>query len=306
MQSKEAYFKPQSNLVRLFVERSGAGSLHSSPEEVMADVIERSQGQRTSQGQLLQRLLDARNIVSVEFADDLSCDGMIEPIGSTLSDGFRMRLRKSVPDVRIRFTMAHEACHTFFYELVPEIKFREHGTDDLEERLCNFGAAVLLIPAASLRARSKKLPVCLDSLDQLAQEYAVSLPTMLLRLRALNLWKCELSLWHRALSGDFVLDRLYGGGRAEWKWHDSSVLVRAFESNEPVFGTSFVYLDNGHGARGYRPIAYNVRRSRSGAIVLWGSGIRPTAPSHPLLEVTKKAQPRRDHSRPSCPKSNFA
>jgi len=289
MQNKQAYFDSQSHLVKLFMERSGVGTPHASPEQVMSDVVERATGKRMySQGQLLQRFLNVRNIVSVDFALDPGCDGMIEPIGSQFSDGFRMQLKKNVSEVRSRFTLAHEACHTFFYELVPEIKFRLHQTDDLEERLCNFGAAALLIPSASLRKRTKKLPICLDSLEQLAQEYTVSLATMLLRLRALALWKCQLSSWHRTTGGNFVLDRLYGGRRCEWKWQDTSLLEQVWNSGESVFGTNFVYLDNEEGVRRYRPISYNVRRSETGLIALWGGGVRPAALSHPLFEVIRR------------------
>ena len=56
-----------------------------------------------------------------------------------------MRLKKNASDVRIRFTMAHEFCHTFLLRLVPEIKFSPHETDDEEERLCNLGAAAFAI-----------------------------------------------------------------------------------------------------------------------------------------------------------------
>ncbi len=288
MRNSQACSEPQSNIVRLFLERSGVTSPQGSPEQVMTELVERTaRGKRAgSQGQRVQRFLDARNIVSVEFVHDARYDGMIEPIGSTFSGGFRMTLKTNASDVRARFTVAHEACHTFFYELAPEIKFHPHEEDDHEESLCNVGAAVLLIPAAPLRARTKKLPICLDSLEQLAQEYAVSLPTMLLRLRSLGLWKCQLSLWHRTVSREFVLDRLYGGRKVEWKWQDASVLERVWESNESAFETGFVYAEN-RGAKAYEPVAYHVQRSNRGVTVLWGSGIRPLTLPYPLLEVAR-------------------
>jgi Zn-dependent peptidase ImmA (M78 family) len=33
----------------------------------------------------------------------------------------------ATPTVRQRFTIAHEICHTFFYEIVPELKFKPHS-----------------------------------------------------------------------------------------------------------------------------------------------------------------------------------
>ena len=164
-----------------------------------------------------------------------------------------------------------------------------HDEDDHEESLCNFGAAVLLVPAAQLRSRAKKLPVCLDSLEQLAQEYAVSLPTMLLRLRSLGLWKCQLSLWHRTVNGEFLLDRLYGGRKAEWKWHDASVLEQVWKSNESAFETGFVYAEGRGCIQGYKPIVYQAQRSGQGVVVLWGNGIRPAASTFPLLENARAA-----------------
>jgi len=256
----------------------------------MTELVERAaRGRRArSKGQRLQCFLDARNVVSVEFVRDAGYDGMIEPIGSAFNDGFRIRLKTNVSDVRARFTVAHEACHTFFYELAPEVKFRPHQEDDYEESLCNFGAAALLIPAAPLRARIRKVAVCLDSLEQLAQEYAVSLPTMLLRLRSLGLWTCQLSLWHRTVNGEFVLDRLYGGRKVEWRWQDSSALERVWVSKESAFETGFVYAES-RGAKAYKPVAYHAQRSNLGVTVLWGIGIRPTASTYPLLEVARVA-----------------
>ena len=290
MQNSQACSEPQSKLVRLFLERSGVTTPRGTPEQVMSELVERTTaGKRTrSQSQRIQQFLDARNIVSVEFVDDAGYDGMIEPVGSSFTGGFRVQLKAGTPDVRARFTLAHEACHTFFYELAPEVKFGTHRADDLEERLCNFGAAVLLIPTTSLRNRTKRLPICLDSLKQLAQEYVVSLPTMLLRLRSLSLWKCQLSLWRRSVSGEFLLDRFYGGRRIEWKWQDASTLERVWRSNKSAFESGFVYAES-RGAKAYKPIAYHAQRSNEGVTVLWGSGIRPTASTYPLLEVARAA-----------------
>ena len=250
----------------------------------MTQVVERTVGNRKrGQEEALQRFLHSRNVISVEMSNDLDCDGMISPIGSTFREGFKMCLQKNTPHVRRRFTMAHEACHTFFYEFAPELKFRAHETDSTEERLCNWGAAALLIPSASLRKRSATIGVCLDSLQQLAHEFAVSLPTMLLRLRALRLWNCELSTWYRTTAGDFVLDRLYGGRPANWQWFDSSVLNCVWDSNESIFGDGFVYMTK-DGHQGFRPIVYNIRRSGNGIVALSGRGIRATKPSRPLFQ----------------------
>jgi hypothetical protein len=62
--------------------------------------------------------------------DDLKADGALVPLGAEFSAGFRMILRRDLPEGRINFTVAHEICHTFFYERVPEIKFSAHPVDE--------------------------------------------------------------------------------------------------------------------------------------------------------------------------------
>jgi hypothetical protein len=285
MIGKRIFSEPRSDLVRLFMERSGMRSRCRSPEEVMSAVVEGVPGGNLkNQEQRLQRMLRERNVIQVEVTSNLSCDGVLEPMGTTFADGFRLRLRKDMSPARRRFSLGHELCHTFLYEFVPEVKFRPHEVDDEEEKLCNFGASVLLVPTKTLRATAKKMPICLATLEQLAKAYSVSLPTMLIRLRAVGLWNCELSNWHRSVAGTFTLDGLYGGRRAEWEWQDLSQLERAWGSSEPIFGTGFVYLADARGARRYKPISYNLTRSADGVIALWGKGIRKPGKVYPLLQ----------------------
>lgn len=273
-----------SALVRLFIARSGVQSERKSPEEVITQLVESSRPRKLkNKTNRLEQFLVERNVHSVNAVSELDCDGLIEPLGSQFSDGFQMILKKG-SEVRVRFTKAHEACHTFFYELVPELKFRPHGTDELEERLCNLGAAVFLIPRSELLKEAKRLPVCLDSLQQLAERFSVSLPTILLRLKSLGLWRCELSLWHRMTNGNFSLDRLYGGKRAEWQWFDEHLLERAWSSGDSIFGHTFVRYEANKGNHRYKPVSFNLRRSSNGLIALWGNGITQPKLTIPLFE----------------------
>lgn len=278
--------KRVSPLIRLFVERSGLG-LTSKPEEVMTRLIERVHcaGHRKRHIDPIQLFLDERNITRIELVPDLKCDGFIEPTGSTFADGFTMVLKKGSSEPRMRFTMAHEICHTFFYELVPALKFVPHSPDQYEERLCNLGAAALLMPTAALKRRAKSMPVCLESLESLSHDFSVSLPTMAIRLKALGIWRCEFSRWRRMLNGTFVLDQFYGGRRAEWNWDDSSILTLAWDSNKPLIGRTFVSYEDRRGARRYKPIAYQVRRSMDGITALWSNAISPRVSFAPPLFV---------------------
>ena len=290
----------RSELVKLFLERSGVHRADPSPEKIMIALVNKMARRASqSQEQRLHRALSHRNIKSVDFCDNLGCDGILEPCGSTFTEGFRIQLKRGVTGARMRFTMAHEVCHTFFYELVPELKFRPHERDDWEETLCNLGAATLLIPDRRLRSDARELPICLDSLQRLAENYRVSLPTMLLRLNALGLWKCELSTWHRKVDDSFILDRLYGGRQASWEWQDESVLNRAWESAASIFGKGYVYLTDSAGSRRYKPIRFDIRRYGPAVIALCGNTVKPNTPDYPLLKSSGSLRRMRGIDEPS-------
>lgn len=282
----------ESLLVKRFVERSGFAP--ASAECVMANLVETALRKTRTRPQQLESALRDRNIQQVEFVHNLPSEGSLEPVGTEFRHGFVMRLKKSAADVRIRFTMAHELCHTFFYELVPEMKFAPHETDDEEERLCNLGAAAFLLPASVLRRRVKKLQPRLDTLELLSADYRVSIPTMMLRLRELGLWHCEVALWHRMSDGKFVLDRLYGGRRLSYQWDDISILETAWNSNKSVCGHSFLFCEDQRGVRRYRPISYEIRRHADGLIALWGKGVARSAGLKvlPLLDSAERTAER--------------
>lgn len=266
-----------SPLVKLFTERAPCGA-QMRPELVLSaliDDVRRSRARRHKFQDPLHLFFEQRRIHRVEVVPELPADGFIEPLGQCFNDGFRMVLKKSASAQRVRFTMAHEICHTFFYELVPELKFSVRSPDDQEERLCNLGAATLLVPNALLKGRASTMPVCLESLCYLADCFSVSLSTMLLRLQSLGLWQCQLSLWHRKADGSFLLDRLYGGKRLAWEWEDESILRTAWVSRRSIFGHTFVSVQEREQPRRYRPVSYQLRRYASGIMALWGNGIRP-------------------------------
>ena len=139
----------------------------------------------------LEPFLASRNIRDLATDDSLKADGALVPLGADFNAGFRMVLRRDLPEGRINFTVAHEICHTFFYERVPEIKFSSHPVDPEEERLCNSGAEELLMPAIDVKRRAKDMTMSLGALQVLADHYRVSLPAMLIRLRNLALWKAN-------------------------------------------------------------------------------------------------------------------
>jgi len=228
--------------------------------------------------------LTNRKIVSVRIVEQLNSDAALEPIGGLYVHGFNILLTRQRSHTRLRFTLAHEICHTFFYEFVPEVKFVPHEIDTMEERLCDFGAAELLMPTSAVKKTAAESPVCIQSLRALAEQFSVSMTAMFLRLRSLRLWTCVLSEWHRMLNGSFQLVNFYGGKRLPWEWEDPSILNEAWQSQKSSFGSTFVRHEGEQGRHFYFPARFEVQRVGNRIFSLWGTQIeRPTCPS-PLFD----------------------
>jgi hypothetical protein len=268
----------------LLVERFAAakdGERPFSPEDEIVQCVKtlrRRLGLRALAPARLEPFLAVRNIRDVTTDDTLKADGALAPLGGDFSAGFRMILRRDLPESRINFTVAHEICHTFFYERVPEIKFAAHPADPEEERLCNSGAEELLMPALDVKRRAKDKPMSLAALQALAADYRVSTPAMLIRLRNLGLWKADLVLWHEMTNGTFAVKRLWGGRMADWRWVEDAI-PRAALSASPekiLSGHTFWVVDTPRGQR-FRPVVYHVARHRGEvlALVLKGHKKKP-------------------------------
>jgi Zn-dependent peptidase ImmA (M78 family) len=273
----------------LLMERFAATKDHSPEEEIVRCVkaLRRRLGLRAVAPVRLEPFLAARNIRDVATDDALKADGALAPMGTDFSAGFRMILRRDLPESRINFTVAHEICHTFFYERVPEIKFTAHPADPEEERLCNGGAEELLMPALDVKRRAKDAPVSLAALQKLAAHYRVSAPAMLIRLRNLDLWKAELVLWHEMTNGTFAVKRLWGGRMADWRWLEETI-PRAALSARPekiLSGHTFWVVDTPRGQR-FRPVVFHAARHRGGVLALVLKGRKKKPP-----QATQGEQP---------------
>jgi Zn-dependent peptidase ImmA (M78 family) len=217
----------------------------------------------------LEPFLAARNIRDLATDDSLKADGALVPLGVGFNAGFRMMLRRDLPEARINFTVAHEICHTFFYERVPEIKFAAHPVDPEEECLCNSGAEELLMPAIDVKRSAKDTSMSLGALQVLAGHYKVSLPAMMIRLRNLALWKGELVLWHEMTNGTFAVKRLWGGRMREWQWLDEGIPRAALHAPPEKIqsGSTFWVVDTPTGRR-FKPVMYHVARHRGEVLTL--------------------------------------
>ena len=272
-----------SKIVRLFAERAGS-SASSDPKSILKKLIlemRKAVGWRKRTPRL-EAAQTVRGILQTHYTTDGDCDGRLEPIGTSFDCGFKLYLNPSAPKTRVRFTQAHEICHTFFYQFVPELKFRPHPEDAQEERLCNFGAAELLMPERSLREDAKPLPRSIDSLFLLAESYCVSIEAMMSRLRSLQLWNCELYFWHYEADGDFVLDRVTGSRYLPWKWSDPAVPMRAWRNGHH---SGHSYLEHGidRECKHFKSISFDAKREGSTLLVL--SGAAGTRVPPPLLQL---------------------
>jgi len=233
----------------------------------------------TGSNERMSFYLASRKIMSVRIMQQTNSDAVLEPIGGLYRHGFNILLKRQSSFARLRFSLAHEICHTFFYEFVPEVKFLPHEIDAMEERLCDFGAAELLMPVSAVKRAAADRPICIQSLQTLAGQFSVSVSAMFLRLRLLGLWNCVLSEWHRMLNGSFELANFYGGKRLPWEWEDPSILNHAWQSHKSSFGSTFVRYEAEQGRHLYSPARFEVQRIGNRIFSLWGTQIeRPTCP----------------------------
>lgn len=280
-----------SKLTDLFARARG----NESPWTAMSSMVTALRGLCSSTHSMrqIETWLVQRRVSDLVYERDLECDGCIKPLGMTFRDGFRIVLNLSVPATRLRFTLAHEVCHTFFYEHVPGLKFMPHEPDEIEESLCDFGAAELLMPKQSVLKKADCAPVSLRSLDGLAGSFGVSPEAMLVRLRSLRLWKAELCSWSRAADGDFICRKNGIDCKERWTWMDNA-LLRAWETGKPTTGRTFLECVGATGSRRVRPICYDLQRRANRVLALLGTWAIPAPASEPPLfkkDNVEKGQP---------------
>jgi len=236
----------------------------------------------------IEPFLKHRRVFQLEYVKDFDCDGALVPLGSAFADGFRMLLRKDSASTRTRFTTAHELCHTFFYQHVPEIKFSNHEVDPAEERLCDVGAAELLMPSHALKKQARATGTSLEALSKLATLFDVSLEAMLLRLRSIAGWRSELSTWHLMTGGGFALRRLVGGRKVDWRWSEPKLLRNAWDTGRLLCGHTYLECLDRHGSLKVRAVFYELKRRKDALLALWSHySTRRIYPNLPLFELPR-------------------
>jgi hypothetical protein len=239
----------------------------------------------------LGSVLRARYVNEVNFDSALRYDGHIEPLGPEFGSGFRIAVRAGMPETRLRFTLAHEICHTFFYELVPEVKYSPQLPHRDEERLCNLGAGELLVPSDVLAHDQGTRYPSLSSLEDLAERYRVSLESMLLRLTSSNLWQCQIAQWYRLSNGRFMLDRLFGGLFRNWRTWITDDMNKVWD--QPGMrkgGVCYISLIDRKRYWGSDRIYYEMKRRGDRLVMLWSARPLEINPSDVPLFLTPSAE----------------
>lgn len=134
----------------------------------------------------LQPLCDLAGIRQVEYRPMIP-----EGVLSVVDGGFHLFVQNNFDRIgvshRVRFTISHEISHTFFYDASqsPPKRLRRAPRDQRLERLCNLGAAEILVPEFLL-LKSVGLQKPLSRAEEvitLAKNFDVSLEVMIRQLQ---------------------------------------------------------------------------------------------------------------------------
>ena len=182
----------------------------ASPGETPDDVIRRRcrelVAEKKAQGwtgppfdpEILASLLD----IEVDHVDhDIRADARIFPAA-----GGRLIIQcaASVSEERQRFSICHEIAHTRFPDCYEEVRCRlERGKFDSRhfelERLCNIGAAELLLPYDDFRISVGGRVVSIDLAYEIRQTFACSVEAALYRLVDLSDEECAVAFMSKRL-----------------------------------------------------------------------------------------------------------
>jgi hypothetical protein len=179
---------------KYFVELFHSATLHGAIERAAT----RERGEVTDEhSDVPVDILGLAREKSIEITEDLVGDSCGEGLLIPFKDGYRLRLRKSSTNSRKRFSVAHELGHTLFYRddgdgPRHQIGILNTSEKNAEERICNWFASALLMPASRLRQRLGDLPTgapaeVLSELEKTARHFGVSLPALLYRLQSIQL-----------------------------------------------------------------------------------------------------------------------
>jgi len=174
--------------------------LENHQVNTLRDIIEYTDFLRTESGICATPPIDLSKIIA-RF-------GMHDPVFTTLPDQQGTTIPfHGIPQIiindtdrttRQRFTQAHELIELLFTELpgvirMDRLKTNIFGTK--KEKICQNGAANLLMPEESFKPRAQQLGISFQTAELLSKEFEVSLIASLFRLADIFSNKAAIVLW---------------------------------------------------------------------------------------------------------------
>jgi hypothetical protein len=166
-------------------------------------------------------LASLRGIAEIEIADQ-PWAGLLRSEAGRLV----VRLRGEDGHLRQRFTVLHEAVHTYLpgFAEAPQHRCDPNGKRDRKEELCDLGASELLLPRRHFEPDLANLGFDMDAVAELADRYQASLEATAIRavdLTAGSALFLVLRVGHKPADArnpdaEPRLRHVYGHGRGPW------------------------------------------------------------------------------------------
>ena len=172
-----------------------------TPEEAILAKLRLIDGEVRFSSQIpveLERLFPVCGLANgPSYCRDLPSHGLLENIDDST---FKMYLPRGLPEVRERFSIAHELIHSLLRMGIPPEELPV-DLDHEEERLCNKGAAAILLPENVLLPRLQQLgPPLVEDVKCICDDFKVSLRTAIIRIvelqKGLDDWRCGFVEYH--------------------------------------------------------------------------------------------------------------
>lgn len=149
---------------------------------------------------------DARTLASIRgFKVTHTAEGFRNDQDACIGPGF-IAVNSTKPAVRQRYSVAHEVIHTLFPDYEEELRragvlWRAENDDSDVERLCQIGAAELVMPAFAFAPSLERLGLSLSTILSLRAEYDVSLEASARRVADLTPLKAMVLFLRPILGG---------------------------------------------------------------------------------------------------------
>ncbi len=172
---------------------------------------------------------------------ELQSDGQIS---RSPSGDYVVYLHSAQPEPRRRFTLAHEIAHTFFFEARQFGLQRYMGDgalpsrDPEEERLCDFAATEILMPAARVSSLIRRQGYSANTLLHATQKFRSSLRSTARRLGEVGRFKLLVHFWEQDVSTGTFLSIWHEGIGARARAEGEPSVVTADQPAHKTFSSA--------------------------------------------------------------------